>query len=177
VKTESPQVKKPWVVSCQVGRNNAAPLQVCCVKRLREEFAHLQDFGFAFEVGQDHRNVPAKFPDELAASAAGWSEGVGISDDGDGVKAALAFADGFKYGGAFGADGQAVGGVFDVAATEDTAGRGTKCGAYTEVGVGSVSVFAGLFGDGNEIVVVGQEVDLPGIPVSLRQNQLKFRRA
>jgi hypothetical protein len=51
----------------------------------------------------------------LTASAAGRSERFGVGDDGDGVETAFTFADGFEDGDAFGADGESVGRVFDVA--------------------------------------------------------------
>jgi hypothetical protein len=126
---------------------SAVPLQVRGIERFREEIAHLQDFGFAFQVGEDYRDVAAKFPDQLATGAAGWRQNVGIGDDGDGVEAALAFADGLENGGAFGADGQAIGSIFHVTAAEDAAGSGAKGGPDSKIGVGSVSVFARLFGD------------------------------
>ena len=107
----------------------------------------MQDFGFTFEVAEDHRNVAAEFPDQLATGAAGWRQNVGVGDNGDGVEAALAFADGLEDGGAFGADGQAIGSIFHVTAAEDAAGCGAKGGADSKIGVGSMSVIARLFGD------------------------------
>jgi hypothetical protein len=133
----------------------ATRLEIGRVERLGEEIAHLELLGFAFEIGKDYRDVAAKFPDELAAGTARWSEGVGVGDDGDSVEAALALADGFEDGHALSADGEAIGGVLDVAAAEDSARCSAQCGADTEVGVWSVSIFAGLLSDTDKMVVVG----------------------
>ena len=84
---------------------------------------HRNRFCFSVKVGHHHRDVTAKFPDKLAAGAARRSQRVGIGNNGDGGEAAFAFADGFEDGGAFGADSQAVSGVFDVAATVDFSGQ------------------------------------------------------
>ena len=114
------------------------------VKRFREKDLHLDDFHFALEIGEDHGNVAAEFPDELAAGAARGSESIGVSDDGNGVEAALAFADGFENGDAFGANGEAVGGIFDVATAEDSAGSGVKGGANAKIRKRRVGIFARL---------------------------------
>ena len=49
---------------------------------------------------------------------------------------------------ALGAHGEAIRGVFNIAATEDSAGGGAECSADPEVGIGGVGVFAGLGGGG-----------------------------
>ena len=106
----------------------------------------MDGFGFAFEIAEDYRDVAAKFPDDLAAGAAGGRERVGVGRNGDGVEAAFAFADGFEDGDALGANGETVGGVFDVATAEDAARVGADSGADTEIGKWRVSVFASKFG-------------------------------
>jgi len=94
------------------------------VKGLGKKSAHLDHFHFAFEVGKDHRDVATEFPDELAARAAGRGQRFGVGHYGNGVETALAFADGFEDRDAFGADGQSIRGVFDVAPAKDSAGSG-----------------------------------------------------
>ena len=61
--------------------------------------------------------------DGLAAGSAGLAGGVVEVGDGDGADADLGAveADGGGDGGLFGADGEAVGGIFDVAAGDDVA--------------------------------------------------------
>src|SRR3954462_10641961 len=125
------------------------------VERLGKKLTHLDLLGFAFEVREDDRNVAAEFPAKLAAGTAGCREGVGVRDDYDGVEAAFTFADGFEDGDAFGANSEAVGGVLYIAAAEDAAGGGAESGAYAEVGVWGVSVLARLFGDGDQVIVIG----------------------
>ena len=90
------------------------------VEWFREEIFHPDCFRFAFEVRHDNGNVAAKFPNELAASAARRRQRVGVSYHGNRVEAALSFADGFEDGDALGANGEAVGSVFDVAAAKDS---------------------------------------------------------
>src|SRR4029077_4418646 len=51
------------------------------VKGFGKEIAHLQHFHLALEVGKDDGDVAAKFPDELAASATGRRELVGVGYD------------------------------------------------------------------------------------------------
>src|SRR6266581_105979 len=99
------------------------------------------DFYFALEVRHDHGNVPAEFPDELAAGAARRCFCDCFRDHRDGVEAALAFADGFEDGDAFGANGEAVSGVFNVAPAEDSAGRGAQRSAHAKIRVRRMRVF------------------------------------
>src|SRR5215813_3795326 len=112
---------------------NVNRLQAGSVERLGEKTVHGDDFGFAFEIGENHRDVATEFPDELTTCAAGSGQRVGVGDNGDGIKAAFAFADGFEDGHTFGAHGETVSGVFDVAAAEDAAGSGSQGCAYAKV--------------------------------------------
>ena len=69
--------------------------------------------------------VPAELPHDLTADPAGW-EGPGddailAAADGDGGKVPVPVIDGLEKGGALGAVGWTVGGVFDVAALIDGA--------------------------------------------------------
>ena len=87
-----------------------------------------------------HGNVAAEFPDDLAAGAAGRRQGIGIGDDGDGVEAVFAFRDGFEDRDALGAAGEAVAGVFDVAAGVDSSGFRAERRADAEIREGRVGI-------------------------------------
>ena len=86
--------------------------------------------------------------DGLAAGPAGLAGGVVEVGDGDGADADFGAveADGGGDGGLFGADGEAVGGVFDVAAGDDVAVGEKECRADAEVAVGGVGVVCGGVG-------------------------------
>jgi len=111
------------------------------IKRSRKEVLHLHDLHSALQIRHDHGDVAAKFPDQLAASAARRREGISVSDYGNSVEPALAFADGFENGDALGANGEAVGSVLDVAAAKDSPRSGTKRRANAKVGVRRMRVF------------------------------------
>src|SRR5690348_5626987 len=119
-------------------------------KKVQRAFA----LGFAFEIRENHGNIAAKFPDDLAARATGRRERVGIGDDGDGFEIVLALGDGFENGDAFGAEREAVAGVFDVAAAIDASGFGMNGGAHEKFGERRVRVFAGGARGGDELVFV-----------------------
>src|SRR6266849_5067208 len=124
--------------------------QVGGIKRFRKQVAYSNGFGFAFQVCQNHRHIAAEFPNQLAACSAGWRERVRISDDGDGVEAALALAHGFENRNAFRADGQAIGRVLHVAAAKNSAGRGAHGGADAKIRVRRVRIFARLLRCSNQ---------------------------
>ncbi len=90
----------------------------------------------------------AEFEDGLAAGSTGLAGGVVEVGDGDGadVDGWAVEADGGGDGCLFGADGEAVGGVFDVAAGDDVAVGEQDGGADAEVAVGSIGILGG--GDG-----------------------------
>ena len=90
----------------------------------------------------------AEFEDGLAAGSAGLAGGVVEVGDGDGADAdgGAVEGDGGGDGGLLGAGGEAVGGVFDVAAGDDGAVCEQEGGADAEVAVGRVGVLGG--GDG-----------------------------
>ena len=92
--------------------------------------------------------------DGLAAGSAGLAGFVFEIEDEDGAEAdARAIGgDGAGDRGLFGAGGEAIGGVFDVAAGEDV-GIGAfeeEGGSDVEPGIGSVGVMGGLRGEGTE---------------------------
>jgi hypothetical protein len=90
----------------------------------------------------------AELVDGLAACSAGLAGGVVEVGDGDGADADVGAveADGGGDGGLLGADGEAVRGVFDVAAGDDVAVGEEECGADAEVAVRGIGVMSD--GDG-----------------------------
>ena len=64
-------------------------------------------------------DIPAVLPQELPTGAAGWCQLLGTGDDRQSAKLLNAFRYGFEERHPLGADGQAVGGVLDVAARID----------------------------------------------------------
>src|SRR5712692_2820537 len=108
-------------------------LEVGGIEWFRKEILHLPDFHFAFEVRRDHGNIAAKFPDQLAASATGRRQRVGVSYHRNGIEAALTFADGLEDGDALSADGEAISCIFNVATAKDSAGRSAKRGTHAKI--------------------------------------------
>jgi hypothetical protein len=89
----------------------------------------------------------AEFVDGLAAGSAGLAGGVVEVRDRDGADTDFGAveADSGGDGGLFGADGEAVGGVFDIAAGDNSTVGQQDGRAYAEVAVGGV----GVIGDGD----------------------------
>src|SRR5579875_2723789 len=129
-------------------------LQMRGVEGTRKEIERALAFGLAGEIRKNHGNVAAKFPDNLAASAAGRRERIRIGDHGDGFEILLALGNGFENRDALGADGEAVAGVFDVASGENASGFGVDRGADAKFREGRMSVIAGGAGGGNQLVFV-----------------------
>src|SRR5216684_3061397 len=73
-----------------------------------KKVAHLHHLHFPFKVGQNHRNIAAKFPNELPARAARRGQRFGIRDHRDGLEAAFALAHGFENGQTLGANRQTI---------------------------------------------------------------------
>jgi len=130
------------------------------IKGLRKQIFHLNHFGFAFEIRHDHGNVAAEFPDQLAARPAGGRQRLGVRHHADGVEPALAFADGLENRDAFGANGKAVSGVFDVTAPKNPARSGAQRGPHAKIGKRRMRVFPRLLGRGNQSLVFAHEVFL-----------------
>ncbi len=86
---------------------------------------------------------PQKLPENLAAGAARRGQFVSVGGHRDTPELARAFGDGLEDGDAFGANGQTVSSVLDVAAGEDPAVLGFNCGAHAEFGKRSVCVGSG----------------------------------
>ena len=96
------------------------------------------------DVDEQDWQVLGEFGEDLAAGTAGRSGSGG--GDCEKLEVLVAGGDGGKEGGAFGADGEAVGGVFDVAAGEYLAVGGEEGGADEEIGVFGVGALAGVEG-------------------------------
>src|SRR5258707_4386475 len=95
-----------------------------------------------------------------------------IVNDGDGVKAALLLAIGLEEGDWFGADGEAIGGVFHVATAEDSAGRGAKGGANPKIGIGRVGIVARLFGRADQMVVLAHAMASEILGITARSSPM-----
>src|SRR5260370_15749194 len=80
----------------------------------------------------------------MSAGAAGWCQRVGVGYHGNGVKAALAFADCFENGDALGAHGKPVSGVLHVTAAKHSSGGRAERRANAKVSVGRVPMFPRL---------------------------------
>ena len=117
-------------------------LQIRNIEGFGEELFQVVGFGFAGEVDQHEFDIAAEFPEDLAAGSAGRSQSVGIGGDGDAAEFSGAFADRLEDGDALGAEGESVGGVFDVAAGVDAAVDVFKRGADQELGEGREGVEA-----------------------------------
>jgi hypothetical protein len=92
-------------------------------------------------VDEDHFHRGAELAENLPAGAAGRVAAAG--GDGYGDDLFVTRGNGAADGDALGADRQAVGGVFNIAAGEDFAASGEDRGADLEFGVGGVGVEAG----------------------------------
>src|SRR5260370_20580478 len=114
------------------------------IEGFRKQSLHLDCFRLAFEIRQNHGNVAAKFPNQLAARATGRSKSIGIRYHGNGVEAALTFADGFEDGDPLGANGKAVRGVLDVATSKNSSGGGAERGTHAKIRIWRVRVFPRL---------------------------------
>jgi len=82
--------------------------------------------GFAAGVGEDDLEVAAELPEDLPAGSARRRRTVGIEGDGYAAERFVPFRQRLEHGDALGANGQAVGGVLDVAAGNHLAARGQQ---------------------------------------------------
>src|ERR1039458_5280917 len=101
-----------WAASARTKRKK---LKIRGIEGLREKIFQLIGFGFAVQVDQDQLHVAAKLPENLPAGATGRREIFGIGGHGHAAELAYAFRDRLEHGHAFGAEGEAVGGIFYVA--------------------------------------------------------------
>jgi hypothetical protein len=95
------------------------------------------------QVRKHQFHIAAELPEDLAASAAGRRQRIGVGHHGHAPELARAFGDGFEDGHALGAEGQAVAGVLDIAAGVDAARGIFQCRADLEMGERRVGVLPG----------------------------------
>src|SRR6266849_5518501 len=81
------------------------------------------------------------------------SQNVCIRHHGNSIEAALTFADGFEYGDALGANGEAIGSVLDVATAKNSSGGSAQRGANAKIGVRRMRVFPRLPGSRNQYLI------------------------
>ena len=149
-----------WVIGC---------VSVCSYEFVEEEGGgeKVGDGGLgdgAVGSGEEDDGVGgAELVDGLAAGSAGLAGGGVEVGDGDGADAdaGAVEGDGGGDGGLLGAGGEAVGGVFDVAAGDDSTVCEQEGGADAEVAVGGV----GVVGDGGGMLL--QIGDLCGSEVAV----------
>ena len=95
-------------------------------------------------IRQDNFNITAELPQDLTAGSAWRGKLVRIGNDRDAAEIARPIGDSFEHRHALGADRQAVGRVFDVAAGVDLASRIFKRGAHANIRKRGVSSLARL---------------------------------
>ena len=105
------------------------------------------------QVGEQDFEVAAELPQDLAAGAARRRRRLGVGDDREAREGAVPFGERLEHRDPLGADGQAVGGVLDVAAGDDRAVGGFERGADLEVRERRIGVLAGAPGGGDQIDV------------------------
>src|ERR1700686_3177127 len=153
------------------------------VEGLWEKGGHAMAFDFAIQVREDHFRVAAEFPQDLAARGAGRRERFGIRDDGDGVESGFAFGNRLEDRDPLGAQRQAIGGIFHVAAGENSSGFRAHRGAHAEIGIGRMGVLARGSRRGNQYVMAGimlahgRSLFMRGITARNRATKSAFTRS
>ena len=109
-----------------------------------EEIAQLVATRLAREVRENHFEVAAELPEDLAAGAAGRRRSLGIGHDRHAPELAMSFGQRLEHRHALGADRQPVGGVLDVAAGDHGAVGGFQRGADLELRIARAGKLAGL---------------------------------
>src|SRR5487761_45328 len=138
-------------------------LQIRRIEWARQQFRRTVVLDFAIQVRENHGHVAAKFPDNLAASAAGRRQLIRVGDNGDGAEFTLAFRDCLENGNALGANCEAVAGVFDVAAAENAAGFRAHSRAHAKLGKRRVGMFARLARRSNQFFLFAHDFLLAAI--------------
>src|ERR1700736_3585199 len=80
-----------------------------------EQIFQVEFFGLAARIHQRELHIAAKLPQNLTAGAARRRQSFRIRRDGDPREFPSSLRDCFKNSVSFGAEGQAIGGVFDIA--------------------------------------------------------------
>src|ERR1039457_6654026 len=108
-----------------------------------EKIFQAEGFRLAVEVGEHQFHIAAELPEDLAASAAGVCQRVGIGHNGHAPELACAFGDRLEDSHALGAEGQAVSGVLDVAAGVDAPREVLQRRAHFELGERRMGILPG----------------------------------
>lgn len=123
------------------------------IKWARQKIQRAFVLDFAVQIGKNDGNVAAKFPNDLATGAAGRCKHICVGDDTDSVEFAFAFGNGFENGDTFGADGEPITRVFNIAAGKDAPRPGAHGGTDAKTGERCMCVFAGIASHGDELFV------------------------
>ena len=110
------------------------------IKRQRQQILELMSAGLAPQIRQDHFEVAAKLPQNLATGAARRRWRVGVGHHGNTCELSMSLRECFEHRNALGANRKAVGGILDVAPGDDRAVGGLERRADFEVRVGGVRV-------------------------------------
>src|ERR1017187_7647250 len=138
--------------SAASARTKRKKLKIRGIEGLREKIFQAIGFGFAGQVDQHQLHVAAKLPENLPAGAAGRCEIFGIGGHGHAAELADAFRDCLEHGHAFGAEGEAVGGILHVAPGVNPAVAVFDGRAHEELGEWREGIEAGGQGGGDQRV-------------------------
>lgn len=111
------------------------------VETVRDQLGHCGLHVSLVRHGQIHLPVHSELRQGLSARPTWPNEPVThLPRDGDGPEFPVSLGYGAAYGSPLGADGEAVGNVLHVAASDDGSFGGEECGAHGELAVGTVGV-------------------------------------
>ena len=106
----------------------------------------------AIQIGKNDLQIAGKLPQNLPARTAWWGGCFRRGDDNHASELAVSFRERLEDGDALGADGQAIRGVFDVAASDDRSIYGFERSADFETGIVSMGVLANRARGSDEVV-------------------------
>ncbi len=116
---------------------------------------------FGREIREDDFEIPAELPQNLAAGAARRRQRRGVGDDRDAGEGAMALGNRLEHRDSLGADGQAIRGVFDVAARDDRAVGRFEGSADFEVRKSRVGVLSRATGRRDKVAVARSSPQTP----------------
>ena len=117
-----------------VGRRSQPRL----VEAIGQQLLQGEVLGLPLAVEADDLHLGGELLHHLSAGAAGDAVVLALPGDDDAFEIPMALADGLEDGGAFGADGETVGGVFNVAAGEHRAVAALQRRTHGKMGIGAV---------------------------------------
>jgi hypothetical protein len=120
----------------------ASPCQSIVGKRQRQQGREAEAAGRPVQVAEHDLDVPAVFPQQLAAGAARRRRPLRIGDHGDAGEDRVPLGQGLDQRHPLGADGQAVGRALDIGAGDDVAVGGLERGADPELREGGARELA-----------------------------------